>query len=46
MPETSLKNVISYEEYIKDGDENYDWPELDDDADTEDPFPFCFFQQG
>ena len=32
MPETSLKNAISYEEYIKDGDENYNWPELDDDA--------------
>ena len=32
MPETQLKNAISYEEYIKDGDENYNWPILDDDA--------------
>jgi fatty-acyl-CoA synthase len=32
MPETSLKNGISYEEYIKDGDENYEWPAMDDDA--------------
>ena len=32
MPNTVLKNVISYEEYIKDGDENYQWPTLEDDA--------------
>jgi len=32
MPETSLNNAISYEEYIKDGDEEYKWPILDDDA--------------
>ena len=32
MPETALKNAISYEEYIKDGDENYDWPIMDDNA--------------
>ena len=32
MPKTSLKNVISYEEYIDDGDENYKWPNLADDA--------------
>ena len=32
LPETSLKNAISYEEYIKDGDENYNWPTLKDDA--------------
>ena len=32
MPNTVLKNAISYEEYIKDGDENYQWPTLDDDA--------------
>ncbi|MDB4158745.1 long-chain fatty acid--CoA ligase [Gammaproteobacteria bacterium] len=32
MPNTVLKNAISYEEYIKDGDENYQWPALDDDA--------------
>ena len=32
MPETALKNAISYEEYIKDGDENYEWPAMDDDA--------------
>ena len=32
MPETGLKNAISYEEYIKDGDENYEWPAMDDDA--------------
>ena len=32
MPENSLKGAISYEEYIKAGDEEYNWPELDDDA--------------
>ncbi|MDA9094532.1 long-chain fatty acid--CoA ligase [Gammaproteobacteria bacterium] len=32
MPETVLKNAISYEEYIKDGDENYNWPIMDDNA--------------
>ena len=32
MPETALKNAISYEEYIKDGDEDYEWPAMDDDA--------------
>ena len=32
MPETSLKNAVSYEEYIADGDENYNWPNLADDA--------------
>ena len=32
LPETSLKNAISYEEYIKGGDENYVWPTLKDDA--------------
>ena len=32
MPETTLKNAISYEEYIQDGDENYSWPTLEDDA--------------
>ena len=32
MPDTALKNAISYEEYIKDGDENYQWPALEDDA--------------
>ena len=32
MPDSSLKNAISYEEYIKNGDEEYNWPELDDDA--------------
>ena len=32
MPETILKNAISYEEYIQDGDENYSWPTLEDDA--------------
>ncbi len=32
MPNTVLKNAISYEEYIKDGDENYQWPALEDDA--------------
>ena len=32
LTETSLKNAISYEEYIKDGDENYTWPTLKDDA--------------
>ena len=32
MPETGLKNAISYEEYINSGDENYVWAEMDDDA--------------
>ena len=32
MPDTQLKNAISYESYIKDGDENYEWPQLKDDA--------------
>ena len=32
MPDTKLKNAISYESYIKDGDENYEWPQLKDDA--------------
>ena len=32
MPETSLKNAMSYEEYIKEGDEDYNWPVLADDA--------------
>ncbi len=32
MPETGLKNAISYEEYISSGDEDYEWPVLDDDA--------------
>ena len=32
MPDTSLKNAISYEEYISDGDENYEWPAMEDDA--------------
>ena len=32
MPETALKNAISYEEYISTGDEDYEWPAMDDDA--------------
>ena len=32
MPETSLENAVCYEEYIKDGDEKYVWPNLEDDA--------------
>ena len=32
MPETALKNAISYEEYISIGDEDYEWPAIDDDA--------------
>ena len=32
IPETSLKNVYSYEEYIEDGKEDFDWPSLKDDA--------------
>ena len=32
MPETGLKNAISYEEYINSGDEDYVWAEMDDDA--------------
>ena len=38
MPETKLKNVISYEEFIEDGDESYSWPELDEDA----PCGLCY----
>ena len=32
MPQTALKNAISYEEYISSGDEDYEWPAMDDDA--------------
>ena len=32
LPETVLKNAISYEEYIEAGDENYVWPAIEDDA--------------
>ena len=32
MPDTQLKNAISYESYIDDGDESYEWPQLKDDA--------------
>ena len=32
MPETGLKNAISYEEYINSGDEDYVWAKMDDDA--------------
>ena len=32
MPETGLKNAISYEEYIESGDEDYQWPAMEDDA--------------
>ena len=32
MPDTQLKNAISYESYIEDGDESYQWPQLKDDA--------------
>ena len=32
MPDTQLKNAISYESYIEDGDESYEWPQLKDDA--------------
>jgi fatty-acyl-CoA synthase len=32
LPESSLKNTISYEEFLKEGDENYVWPQLQDDA--------------
>jgi fatty-acyl-CoA synthase len=32
MPETGLKNAISYEEYIESGDEDYEWPAMEDDA--------------
>ena len=38
MPETKLKNVISYEEFIEDGDEKYEWPELGEDA----PCGLCY----
>ncbi|MGI9374109.1 MAG: long-chain-fatty-acid--CoA ligase [Hyphomicrobiales bacterium] len=30
MPETSLKNVICYEELLDEGDENFSWPKLDE----------------
>ena len=32
MPETGLKNAISYEEYIESGNEDYEWPAMEDDA--------------
>ena len=38
MPETKLKNVISYEEFIADGSESYEWPELAEDA----PCGLCY----
>ncbi len=30
MPETTLDNVVCYETLVAGGDENYDWPELDE----------------
>jgi len=30
MPQTSLKNVLCYEQFIAEGDEDYQWPELDE----------------
>ncbi len=30
LPGTSLDNVVSYETFIADGDENFAWPELDE----------------
>ncbi|MGY4623362.1 acyl-CoA synthetase (AMP-forming)/AMP-acid ligase II [Bradyrhizobium sp. USDA 4486] len=30
MPETSLSNLICYEELIEDGDENFEWPVFDE----------------
>ena len=38
MPETQLKNAISYEEFIADGNEEYEWPELGEDA----PCGLCY----
>ncbi|MBL6902986.1 MAG: long-chain fatty acid--CoA ligase [SAR86 cluster bacterium] len=32
MPETGLKNAVSYEKYINNGDEDYVWPAMEDDA--------------
>jgi len=32
MPDTNLKNAVSYEEYIDTGDDSYIWPAMDDDA--------------
>ena len=32
MPETGLKNAVSYEEYINNGVEDYVWPAMEDDA--------------
>ena len=32
MPETGLKNAISYEKYIESGDVDYEWPAMEDDA--------------
>ena len=32
VPSSSLDNVISYEEFIEDGDENFIWPQIDEDA--------------
>ena len=30
MPETSLSNVLCYEEFLATADDNYDWPEFDE----------------
>ena len=38
MPESNLKNAVSYEEFIEKGDENYEWPLLDEDA----PCGLCY----
>ena len=38
MPESKLKDVVSYEEFIEDGDESYVWPELDENA----PCGLCY----
>lgn len=32
IPENSLENIISYEEYISDGDTSFKWPDLDEDT--------------
>ena len=38
MPETKLKDAVSYEEFIENGDESYMWPELEEDA----PCGLCY----
>ncbi len=38
MPETSLKNVVCYEELLAEGDEGFEWPKLDENV----PCGMCY----